>query len=106
VLRFDADARGVSQYTRRIPHSRGALPLLSSVYLLFSFYTIRKSFFVQNPDRIITRSELLNKVCGKENGETGSLSIDNHIVKLRQQLGNDPRHPIHFRTSTPYRVAD
>jgi DNA-binding response OmpR family regulator len=56
-------------------------------------------FFVQNPDRIITRSELLNKVCGNEDGETGSRCIDNHIMKLRQKLENDPRHPIHFRTA-------
>jgi DNA-binding response OmpR family regulator len=55
-------------------------------------------FFVQNPDRIITRSELLNKVCGNEDEEAGSRSIDNHIMKLRQKLENDPRHPIHFRT--------
>jgi DNA-binding response OmpR family regulator len=55
-------------------------------------------FFVQNPDRVITRAELLNSVCGDEDGETGSRSIDNHIMKLRQKLENDPRHPIRFQT--------
>jgi DNA-binding response OmpR family regulator len=55
-------------------------------------------FFVQNPDRIITRAELLNKVWGNENGDTATRTIDNHIMKLRQKLENDPSCPIHFRT--------
>ena len=55
-------------------------------------------FFVENPDRIIMRSELWNKVCGHEEGDTPSRSIDNHIMKLRQKLENDPSRPIHFRT--------
>jgi DNA-binding response OmpR family regulator len=60
------------------------------------FKTLR--FFVQNPDRIITRAELLNKVCGNENGDSASRTIDNHIMKLRQKLEDDPSRPIHFRT--------
>jgi DNA-binding response OmpR family regulator len=60
------------------------------------FKTLR--FFVQNPDRIITRTELLNKVCGNENGDTASRTIDNHIMRLRQKLENDPSCPTHFRT--------
>jgi two-component system alkaline phosphatase synthesis response regulator PhoP len=60
------------------------------------FKTLR--FFVQNSDRIITRAELLNKVWGNENGETATRTIDNHIMKLRQKLEEDPGRPIHFRT--------
>jgi two-component system, OmpR family, alkaline phosphatase synthesis response regulator PhoP len=55
-------------------------------------------FFVQNPDRIITPTELLNKVCGHEDGDTTARSIDNHIMKLRQKLEDDPNRPTHFRT--------
>jgi two-component system, OmpR family, alkaline phosphatase synthesis response regulator PhoP len=55
-------------------------------------------FFVQNPDRILTRVELLNKVWESENGDTGTRTIDNHIMKLRQKLEEDPSRPIHFRT--------
>ena len=54
-------------------------------------------FFVQNPDRLITRAELLKKVCGYADDCT-SRSIDNHIMKLRQKLENDPSIPTHFRT--------
>jgi DNA-binding response OmpR family regulator len=55
-------------------------------------------FFVQNPDRVITRVELLKHVCGYEDGDTTSRSIDNHIMKLRYELEKDPSCPTHFRT--------
>lgn len=55
-------------------------------------------FFVLNPDRLITRMELLNAVCGNEDGYTVIRSIDNHIMKLRQKLESDPTCPVHFRT--------
>jgi DNA-binding response OmpR family regulator len=55
-------------------------------------------FFVQNPDRIITPTELLNEVCGPEDGDTTARNIDNHIMKLRQKLEDDPSRPTHFRT--------
>lgn len=55
-------------------------------------------FFLQNPDRVITRAELLNKVCGYEDGYTPTRTIDNHIMKLRHRLEHDPSCPTHFRT--------
>ena len=55
-------------------------------------------FFVQNPDRIITRGELLQQVCGYGDGYTSSRSIDNHIMELRHKLEKDPGCPTHFRT--------
>ena len=55
-------------------------------------------FFVENPDRIITRAELLKRVCGYGDGYTTNRSIDNHIMKLRHKLENDPNCPVHFRT--------
>jgi two-component system, OmpR family, alkaline phosphatase synthesis response regulator PhoP len=55
-------------------------------------------FFVQNPDRVITRAELLKQVCGDEDGCTTSRSIDNHVMKLRHKLEKDPGCPTHFRT--------
>jgi two-component system, OmpR family, alkaline phosphatase synthesis response regulator PhoP len=64
-------------------------------------------FFVQNPDRIITPTELLNEVCGQEDGDTTACSIDNHVMKLRQKLEDDPSRPTHFQTVTRlgYRFA-
>jgi two-component system alkaline phosphatase synthesis response regulator PhoP len=60
------------------------------------FKTLR--FLIQNPGRIITRTELLSKVCGNDNGDTACRSIDNHIMRLRQKLEDDPSRPIHIRT--------
>jgi two-component system alkaline phosphatase synthesis response regulator PhoP len=55
-------------------------------------------FLIQNPDRIIPRTELLSKVCGNDNGDTACRSIDNHIMRLRQKLEDNPSRPIHIRT--------
>jgi DNA-binding response OmpR family regulator len=70
----------------------GALVVLTA----HEFKTLQ--FFVENPDRVITRAELLKRVCGYEDGYTTTRTIDNHIMKLRYKLENDPSCPTHFRT--------
>ena len=54
-------------------------------------------FLVQNPDRVISRDELLNEVWGYHNYPS-TRTVDNHILKLRQKLERDPANPVHFRT--------
>jgi len=54
-------------------------------------------FMVQNPERVLTRAELLNEVWGYQNYPT-TRTVDNHVFKLRQKLENDPANPVHFRT--------
>ena len=54
-------------------------------------------FFIQNPDRVVTRAELLSRVWSKQEGGARR-TIDNQIMKLRQKLENDPRRPTHLRT--------
>src|SRR5213082_3811765 len=54
-------------------------------------------FMVQNADRVISRDELLNEVWGYQNYPS-TLTVDNHILKLRQKLERDPANPVHFRT--------
>jgi DNA-binding response OmpR family regulator len=54
-------------------------------------------FFVHNPDRVVSRDELLNEVWGYQNYPS-TRTVDNHILKLRQKLERDPASPIHFRT--------
>ncbi len=68
----------------------------SVVLTAHEFKTLQ--FFVQNPDRVLTRAELLKEVCGYQNGSITTRTIDNHIMSLRHKLENDPRSPIHFRT--------
>jgi len=54
-------------------------------------------FMVQNAERVITRDELLNEVWGYHNYPS-TRTVDNHILKLRQKLEDDPANPVHFRT--------
>jgi two-component system, OmpR family, alkaline phosphatase synthesis response regulator PhoP len=54
-------------------------------------------FMLQNPERVITRDELLNDVWGYHNYPS-TRTVDNHILKLRQKLERDPANPVHFRT--------
>ena len=54
-------------------------------------------FMVQNPERVISRDELLNDVWGYQNYPS-TRTVDNHILKLRQKLEKNPANPVHFRT--------
>lgn len=53
--------------------------------------------FVENPDRVITREELLNDVWHYTSYPT-TRTVDNHVMKLRQKLEPDPAKPMYFRT--------
>ena len=54
-------------------------------------------YFVQNPRRVISRGELLNQVWGYENYPR-TRTVDNHILRLRQKLEENPSRPMHIRT--------
>jgi DNA-binding response OmpR family regulator len=54
-------------------------------------------YFAQNPERVISRDELLNEVWGY-NCYPSTRTVDNHILKLRQKLEKEPMEPLHFRT--------
>ncbi len=54
-------------------------------------------YFAENPERVITREELLNEVWGYE-CYPSTRTVDNHILKLRQKLEKDPANPVHFQT--------
>jgi len=54
-------------------------------------------YFVRNPERVISRDELLNQVWGF-NCYPSTRTVDNHLVKLRQKLEADVANPRHFKT--------
>jgi DNA-binding response OmpR family regulator len=54
-------------------------------------------YFVENPERVITREELLIDVWHYTAYPT-TRTVDNHVMKLRQKLEPDPARPIYFRT--------
>ncbi len=55
------------------------------------------TYFVQNPDRPLTRDMILNSVWGYQSFPN-TRTVDAHVVKLRQKLETDPNIPRHFVT--------
>ena len=55
------------------------------------------TYFLQNPDRALTREMLLNSVWGYES-LPNTRTVDAHVVRLRQKLEPDPSNPRHFLT--------
>ena len=54
-------------------------------------------YFLQNPDRALTRDQILNSVWGYDSFPN-TRTVDAHVVKLRQKLEPDPNVPRHFLT--------
>jgi two-component system alkaline phosphatase synthesis response regulator PhoP len=54
-------------------------------------------FMIKNAGRAISRDELLNEVWGYKDYPC-TRTVDNHILRLRQKLENDPCNPIHLVT--------
>jgi len=54
-------------------------------------------FMVENRERVISRDELLNEVWGYSDYPS-TRTVDNHIMKLRQKLEDEPANPAHFLT--------
>jgi DNA-binding response OmpR family regulator len=54
-------------------------------------------YFARNPERVLSRSELLDAVWGYENYPS-TRTVDNHVWKLRLKLEREPSNPGHFLT--------
>lgn len=54
-------------------------------------------FFTENPERVLSRDELLNDVWGYNSYPT-TRTVDNQILKLRQKLEAEPANPRHLQT--------
>ena len=54
-------------------------------------------YFAQNPERVLSRDQLLNDVWGY-NSYPSTRTVDSHILNLRQKLERDPTNPAHFLT--------
>jgi len=98
LRRASPDARKVAQFgcvavdfERRVVTKRGeALKMTPAEYNLLSY-------FLQNPDRPLTRDMILNSVWGYESFPN-TRTVDAHVVRLRQKLEPDPNSPRHFLT--------
>ena len=54
-------------------------------------------YFLENPDRALTRDMILNSVWGYDSFPN-TRTVDTHVVKLRQKLEPEPNAPRHFLT--------
>ena len=54
-------------------------------------------YFSQNPERVISRDQLLSDVWGYDSYPS-TRTVDSHILTLRQKLEKDPSIPAHFLT--------
>ena len=76
---------------RRAATSRGAeIKLTPAEYNLLVF-------FLNNPDRVLSRDVILNSVWGYES-YPNTRTVDAHVVRLRQKLEPDSSLPRHFVT--------
>ncbi len=77
--------------TRRIVSKHGEeLKLTRAEYNLLTY-------FLQNPDRALSRDMILNSVWGYESFPN-TRTVDAHVVRLRQKLEPDSGSPRHFLT--------
>lgn len=53
--------------------------------------------FVQRPNEVVSRDEILDEIWGKDQFPT-SRTIDNYILNLRKIFEEDPKHPIYFHS--------
>lgn len=54
-------------------------------------------FMTQNPERVLSRDELLREIGGDQKSEPSRI-VDNLILRLRQKLERFPSRPLYFRT--------
>jgi DNA-binding response OmpR family regulator len=77
--------------TRRVVQRAGQeLKLTRAEYNLLTY-------FLQNPDRVLTRDAILNSVWGYDHSPH-TRTVDAHVVRLRQKLEPEASRPRHFLT--------
>jgi DNA-binding response OmpR family regulator len=78
-------------FTRRVVSRQGKeLRMTRAEYNLLTF-------FLQNPDRALTREMILNSVWGYD-WLPNTRTVDAHVVRLRHKLEHDSGNPCHFLT--------
>jgi DNA-binding response OmpR family regulator len=98
VYRFGSVALDFTHFTAQ--KDGHPLQLTSTEFSLLQYLISQKG-------NVVTREELLNKVWGYE-FYPQSRTVDNHILRLRQKLEDDPNRPRHILTihGRGYRFVD
>jgi DNA-binding response OmpR family regulator len=76
----------------RMSALRGDVPVALTAH---EFKLLR--YFIEHPERVLSREELLNEVWGYNSYPT-TRTVDNQILKLRQKLEPDAAEPRYLRT--------
>lgn len=76
----------------RMTASRAGIPVTLTAH---EFKLVK--YFVENPERVLSREELLNEVWGYNSYPT-TRTVDNQLLKLRQKLEADFAEPKYFQT--------
>lgn len=103
----------IARIKARLRHAGGEVKSIPKVYQLgdneidFARFKIRRKgkeleltslemeilkYFIAHPEDVVTRNDLLDKIWGYEKFPT-TRTIDNHILKLRKKIEDDPSHP-------------
>lgn len=88
VYRFGSVVIDFTHFTAE--KNNQSLQLTSTEFSLLQYLVFQKG-------KVVTREDLLNKVWGYEFFPQ-SRTVDNHILRLRQKLEDDPNHPRHILT--------
>lgn len=103
----------VKAHLRRKKRERETVPQLygfGDVEIDFAHFKVRRAgkefdltslemeilkYFIAHKSEVVTRRVLLDKIWGYESYPT-TRTIDNHILKLRKKIEDDPSHPEHI----------
>jgi DNA-binding response OmpR family regulator len=106
LARIKAHLRREQRGTQTIPD----ITTLGNVEIDFNHLKIRRGvkewdltsleaeilrYFLSRPGEVVRRDDLLDKIWGYEKFPT-TRTIDNHILKLRKKIEDDPAHPRHI----------
>jgi two-component system alkaline phosphatase synthesis response regulator PhoP len=106
LARLKAHLRREKREVKKIPEAY----FFGDVEVDFSHFKVRRKgkeadltsleveilkYFVAHRGEVVTREALLDKIWGYERFPT-TRTIDNHILKLRKKIEEDPSHPKHI----------
>jgi len=86
---FEVGPFRVDPARRRVWHGGREIGLTTREYELFLF-------LLQNPERILTREEILREVWGWTVGEASTVTV--HVRRLREKIEPEPQFPSFLRT--------
>lgn len=89
VEAFEVGRFRVEPSRRKIWRKGREISLTSREYELFHF-------LLRNPDRVISRDELFQRVWGWGHGDPSTVTV--HVRRLREKIEDDPRFPCYLRT--------